>query len=86
GCIRSDMLDWIALLPVCAPLVHVETMSRVVAHESKGRQFDIGVNGDWTLNRQPQNLAEALATAAALNNAGIAFDVGLGQLSSVNIG
>lgn len=79
------MIDWLALLPVCAPQVHPETMTRLVKHESGGQPWIIGVNGTPRRRIQPTSKSEAIAAAKALRAAGINFDAGLGQLNSSNI-
>ncbi|WP_232539972.1 lytic transglycosylase domain-containing protein [Azohydromonas aeria] len=73
----------LALLPACAPLVHPDTISRVVAVESAGNPWAINVNGA-RLERQPRSLAEAVVTARALRRQGFDFDAGLGQINVRN--
>lgn len=79
------MLDWLALLPICAPAVHPETMSRIVLHESRGRPFAIGVNDKSKRISQPKTKTQAILLAEQLAAEGYNFDVGLGQLNSTNI-
>lgn len=79
------MFDWLALLPMCAPHVHPETMTRLVQHESKGRPWAIGVNGPSQLPNQPRSKSEAVSAAKKLHENGVNFDAGLGQLNSKNI-
>lgn len=63
----------------CAPLVNPVTAHAVIAQESGGNPYAIGVVGD-SLVRQPRTKAEALATARALERRGYKFSVGLGQI------
>jgi type IV secretion system protein VirB1 len=72
-----------ALLATCAPQVHPTTASALVAFESGGNPFAIGVVGG-ALTRQPTNRAEAVATARALQAEGWSFSVGLGQINVGN--
>jgi type IV secretion system protein VirB1 len=77
------MAEVLALLPLCAALIHPDTITRVVAVESGGYPFAINVNGA-RLQRQPRSLAEAIATARALRRQGYDFDAGLGQINVRN--
>lgn len=72
-----------ALAMACAPLVHVNTTSALVAVESDFNPHAIGVVGG-VLERQPRNLAEARATAAHLQASGWNFSVGLAQINLRN--
>jgi len=73
-------MDMLALAQQCAPSVHPQTMAAVVGVESGSNPFAIGVVGG-TLVRQPNNLAEATATAQALDRAGYNFSVGIAQVN-----
>ncbi|MFT3960905.1 lytic transglycosylase domain-containing protein [Propionivibrio sp.] len=73
----------LALIQLCAPMVHPTTMAKVVTVESSGNPYAIGVVGG-RLARQPRNLAEALATVEALQAAGWNFSVGHAQINKVN--
>ncbi len=77
------MIDLAALLLSCAPLVASDTARALIRVESGGNPFAIGVVGG-ALVRQPANLAEAVATAAALEAAGWNYSVGLGQINKRN--
>jgi len=59
-----DLTSFLSLLAVCAPLVHPDTASALVAAESSFNRFAIGVVGG-RLERQPRGLAEALANQPA---------------------
>lgn len=77
------MAEVLALLPLCAALIHPDTITRVVSVESGGHPFAINVNGA-RLQRQPHSLAEAIVTARALRRQGYDFDAGLGQINVRN--
>lgn len=77
-------MDFLALAVQCAPAVHPQTMAAVARVESGFHPFAIGVVGG-RLERQPQNKAEAVATAQALAAAGYNFSVGLGQVNRYNL-
>lgn len=68
----------------CAPDVHPSTLRGVVSTESSGNPYAIGVVGA-RLERQPRNLAEAVATARALERQGFNFSMGLGQVNRGNL-
>lgn len=74
----------LALLLSCAPLVDPGTARALVAVESSLNPHAIGVVGG-TLERQPRNRREALATAQALSEAGWNFSVGLAQINVRNL-
>lgn len=78
------VLEFAALAAMCAPNVDVTTLSAVVTHESRANIYAIGVNGEYTLPRQPQTLDEAVKEASWLLNNGYNFDAGLGQINSAN--
>ena len=78
-----DMNTFAALAMACAPLVHTDTAQALVAVESSFNPHAIGVVGG-VLERQPRNLAEALATANYLQANGWNFSVGLGQINLRN--
>ena len=73
-------MDMLALAQQCAPSVHPQTMAAVVGVESGSNPFAIGVVGG-TLVRQPNHLAEATATAQALDRAGYNFSMGIAQIN-----
>lgn len=73
-----------ALLQSCAPNVAPATMIAVIRVESEGDPFKIGVNSGATLQRQPTNAADAIATARGLLRRGANFDAGLMQINSAN--
>jgi type IV secretion system protein VirB1 len=78
-----DALTLSVLLAACAPQVHPETASALIAVESARNQYAIGVVGG-ALVRQPANRQEAIATARALQDDGWNFSVGLGQINLRN--
>ena len=78
-----DMNTFAALAMACAPLVHTDTAQALVAVESSFNPHAIGVVGG-VLDRQPRNLAEALATANQLQANGWNFSVGLAQINLRN--
>jgi type IV secretion system protein VirB1 len=67
----------------CAPLVHARTVEALVAVESGVNPYAIGVVGG-SLDRQPRNRAEAVATADDLAAKGWDFSAGLAQINSRN--
>lgn len=70
-------------LHTCQNDVHQETMQRIVAVESNGNDFAIGVVGG-RLVRQPRSKLEAVVTAQSLHQAGKNFSVGLSQVNQVH--
>lgn len=68
----------------CAPDIHPTTLKGVVSTESSWNPYAIGVVGGH-LERQPLNLAEAIATARELERQGFNFSMGLGQLNRYNL-
>ncbi|QDH71356.1 lytic transglycosylase domain-containing protein [Marilutibacter alkalisoli] len=64
--------------------VPVEVMRHVVKVESSFNPYAIGVVGG-RLVRQPQNLAEAVATARMLEEKGYNFSLGLAQVNRYNL-
>lgn len=71
------------LIQRCAPQIHPDTLMRIVATESAGNPYAIGVVGG-RLQRQPRHPLEAVATARALQQQGINFSAGLGQINRSN--
>lgn len=78
-----DAATFLALAVACAPGVHVDTTRALVEVESGFNPWAIGVVGG-TLMRQPRNRQEGLATARALQDQGLSFSVGLGQINVQN--
>ena len=62
-----------------------EVMQHIVHVESSANPYAIGVVGGQ-LERQPKNLAEALATVRMLDARGYNFSVGLAQVNRANLG
>lgn len=79
-----DALDLSLLLATCAPSIHPRTMTALVRAESGGNPYAIGIVGG-RLERQPRHLAEAVATASALERGGWNFSVGLAQVNRHNL-
>lgn len=67
----------------CAHGVAPSTMAAIVAVESSRNPYAIGVVGG-RLQRQPQSLAEAVATARELERQGRNYSVGLAQVNRAN--
>lgn len=78
-------MDFVALAQQCAPQVAHQTMAAIVRVESGFRPLAINVNGGNTLERQPANKAEAVATARWLIDNGYSIDLGVGQVNSKNL-
>ena len=72
-----------ALLATCAPGVAPSTAQALIATESAGNPFAIGVVGS-ALVHQPSSLPQALATVQALDAAGWDYSVGLAQINRRN--
>ena len=79
-----DVTTFIALATLCAPLVHPSTAQAIVAIESTFNPNAIGVVAG-SLERQPRDLDEAVATANALRAQGRNFSVGLAQINVRNL-
>ena len=78
------MMDFLALSQKCAPSVEPRIMVAILRVESEFNPFAIGVvNG--RLERQPRNMAEAVATAQALERNGWNFSVGAAQVNRYNL-
>ena len=77
-------VDFNTLAHQCAPGVYPTTLQAVVQTESGFNPFAIGVVGG-RLVRQPQNRAEAVATAKALDAAGWNYSMGLSQVNRYNL-
>ncbi|WP_206956022.1 lytic transglycosylase domain-containing protein [Trinickia acidisoli] len=78
------MIDFLTLAQQCAPVVDPHTMAAVVRVESSFNPYAIGIV-HARLVRQPRNLAEALATAHALDAQGYTYSVGLAQIKRTNL-
>ena len=78
-----DDMNFATLAATCAPLVHPSIVRALVAVESGFNPHAIGVVGG-ALERQPRTLAEARATAIALQQQGWNFSVGLAQINQRN--
>jgi Transglycosylase SLT domain len=80
-----SMAHIFALAAQCAPSVAPETLYAVIATESQGNPYAIGVNAGRRLERQPKSHGEAVATAKMLLTQGANIDLGLGQINSSNL-
>ncbi|MCV2366990.1 lytic transglycosylase domain-containing protein [Roseateles oligotrophus] len=78
-----DEINFSELAAHCAPRVHPSTVRALVEVESGFNPHSIGVVGG-VLVRQPRNLREARVTAAALQEQGWNFSVGLAQINLRN--
>ncbi|VVE59108.1 lytic transglycosylase domain-containing protein [Pandoraea sputorum] len=81
---QPQSMPFETLATQCAPDVHPSTLRGVVSTESSGNPYAIGVVGA-RLERQPRTLAEAVATARALERQGFNFSMGLGQVKRGNL-
>lgn len=79
------MLPGMEMLACPNLAVSPEVMQHIVRVESSANPYAIGVV-DGQLERQPRNLAEALATARMLDAHGYNFSVGLAQVNRANLG
>jgi type IV secretion system protein VirB1 len=79
-----DPATFIALTTLCAPLVDPDTAQAIVSTESAFNPHAIGVVAG-SLERQPRDLEEAIATAQALRAQGRNFSVGLAQINVHNL-
>lgn len=77
-------MDFAAMAQQCAPNVHADTLHRVASVESNFNPFAIGVVGG-RLQRQPHNLAEAVATAQMLETSGYNYSLGMVQVNKKNL-
>ena len=76
-------MDFLLLAQQCAPNVQPQTMAAIVSVESNSNPYSIGVVNGY-LPRQPDNKAEAIATAQALAAANWNYSVGLAQVNQSN--
>lgn len=79
------MLPGMEMLACPNLAVSPEVMQHIVHVESSANPYAIGVVGGQ-LERQPKNLAEALATVQMLDTRGYNFSVGLAQVNRANLG
>jgi len=68
---------------LCAPGMEVQTLRSIASVESSFNPFAIGVVGA-RLQRQPVDLAEAVATSRALTAQGYDYSLGLVQINQKN--
>ena len=79
------MLPGMEMLACPDLAVSPDVMQHIVRVESSANPYAIGVVGGQ-LERQPKNLAEALATLQILDAKGYNFSVGLAQVNRANLG
>jgi type IV secretion system protein VirB1 len=79
------MLPGMEMLACRNLAVSPQVMQHIVQVESSANPYAIGVVGGQ-LERQPGNLAEALATVQMLDARGYNFSVGLAQINRANLG
>lgn len=77
---------FIDLAQQCAPQIAVETLAAVVSVESGFQPFAIRINSDHPLADQPRSRSEAIETATILIAEGLDIDLGLGGISSGDLG
>lgn len=77
-------MDFLALSQQCAASVQPGKMQAIVRVESGFNPYAIGVVGGH-LERQPRNLAEAVATAQALERDGWNFSLGMAQVNRYSL-
>lgn len=76
------MLDAL-IIQQCAPMINHQLMQSVISVESSHNPYAIGVVNAH-LQKQPQNLAEAKATAHYLEQAGYNYSIGVAQVNRSN--
>lgn len=76
-------MDFAAVAELCAPDVSVNRLRSIASVESSFNPLAIGVVGG-RLQRQPNSLAEALATAQMLDAQGFDYSLGLMQVNQRN--
>lgn len=78
--------DFTGLAQQCAPSVSPKTLAHLVAHESSGNPYAIGLNDRrFRLPRQPKTKGEAIAAAEWLYQRGYSFGSGWGQIDSQHV-
>lgn len=75
----SQSAGFETLAEKCAPDVSTKTLAALVSTESSFNPFAIGVVGG-RLERQPTNKETAIATAHALDKAGVKYSAGIAQV------
>ncbi len=88
GIAHAKPMDAAALHKVvakCAPQVAPATMLALIAHESGGDPYAIGINSQNASAVYPPNASEATAAAKRLLKADRSADFGLGQINSANL-
>ncbi len=79
-----DSAAFLGLVLACAPQVHPDTAHALAQVESSLNPWAIGIVGG-SLERQPHDRLEAVATARALRRAGWNISLGLGQINVANL-
>lgn len=67
----------------CAQAFASPLMQQIIRVESSGNPYAIGVVGN-SLQRQPRNKIEAVATAKMLDARGFNYSIGIGQVNKVH--
>ena len=78
------VIELFLLINQCTPEVHPRTMAAIIEAESSRNIYAINVNKNGFSQPKPETLEEAKLTFVALQEQGINFDVGLGQINSAN--
>lgn len=78
-----DTSSFLAFAVICAPGIHADTARALVDVESGFNPWALAIVGGQ-LERQPKSRAEAVATAHALQEQGLDFSAGLGQINARN--
>jgi type IV secretion system protein VirB1 len=79
------MIPSAILIEQCAPGVSPVLMHALIRAESAGRSLAIGMDRGAGTVKQPETLAQAVATAKALVASGRKFSVGLAQIHVSNV-
>lgn len=82
--VAQQVNDFAALVRMCAPSIHNDTMTALVSVESSFNPYAIGVV-DATLSRQPKNLLEALDVVQRLEERKMNYSLGLAQINRHNL-
>jgi type IV secretion system protein VirB1 len=81
-------MDLLTLVLMCAPFVSSNTMMAIMAQESAGNPWALGVNGNHRF-KKPDSCQTAVTEARRLLAAGANIDMGLMQINNrtmVNLG
>ena len=78
------LADLALLIALCAPAVHPATALAVVAHESGGNPWTVGINGAHA-SSQPTTRQQAVSLATTMLAKGYSVDVGYAQINSATL-